>query len=546
MARLLAAHLMLLSLLTPAVGQDGTAAKLPPTIQIDASDLKVPDGDVQEMIAFLRKTTNLQQQLNREYRDAMTRINIALLDAGKGVLQNPEELSDEDFESAASIALTPRVRAIAKADEPEKRAVFELVKRQLSIAIRRGVGSKELSNASTLASYLDRSDDDELAILAYQTFAELFRQSGDDKLKPLVERFEGSARRLGLLGNSIEVTGKLVDGSEFDWNKYQGKVVLVDYWATWCGPCIAEAPKVRKMYDLYHDRGFEVVGISLDTDKKKLNDYLNKEEVPWENLFEPGKGWKHPMAIRYGVHAIPAAWLVDQHGRVVSLSARGDELGKQLGLLIGPRFMKPRSLAIERRWKDVAEEMKSLVTAGEGGNSYRVGLSVAQILSGDLEGYAESCRPAWERYHNSHRWAQATSVRLCCLAPDSGVDPKEIQRVAHKAAESIDDSDRFNSQRLARMMANFRAGDYEACVDDEFEGGDPVQQVIVVMVRAMSAHHLGRKEDASEYFSVGNRFISEELSDPSGKKATKYMDDHWIGCAIAQVFHSEAQALLGQ
>jgi hypothetical protein len=96
------------------------------------------------------------------------------------------------------------------------------------------------------------------------------------------------------------------------------------------------------------------------------------------------------------------------------------------------------------------------------------------------------------------------------------------------------------------MMANFRAGDYEACVDDEFEGGDPVQQVIVVMVRAMSAHHLGRKEVASEYFSVGNRIISEELSDSSGKKATKYMDDYWIGCAIAQVFHSEAKALLGQ
>jgi hypothetical protein len=84
----------------------------------------------------------------------------------------------------------------------------------------------------------------------------------------------------------------------------------------------------------------------------------------------------------------------------------------------------------------------------------------------------------------------------------------------------------------------------EELSDEDFESAASI--ALTARVRAMSAHHLGRKEDASEYFSVGNRIISEELSDPSGKKATKYMDDHWIGCAIAQVFHSEAKALLGQ
>ena len=138
---------------------------------------------------------------------------------------------------------------------------------------------------------------------------------------------------MGLLGNPIDLSGKLVDGSDFDWEAYRGKVVLVDFWATWCGPCIAEAPNVRKNYDLYHDRGFEVVGISLDSKKSALDAYIKKEQVPWVNLFEDGAGWKHPMAVKYGVGAIPTVFLVDRDGEVVSLP-RGAELGNQLRLLL--------------------------------------------------------------------------------------------------------------------------------------------------------------------------------------------------------------------
>lgn len=137
----------------------------------------------------------------------------------------------------------------------------------------------------------------------------------------------------------MAIDGKSVDGKDFDWSAYRGKVVLVDFWATWCGPCLRELPNVKKQYELYHDRGFDVVGVSLDEDRAKLEEFLGKEQLPWTTLFsddEAATGWDHPMANQYGVTAIPAVFLVDKDGKVVTMKARGEALGEELAKLLGP------------------------------------------------------------------------------------------------------------------------------------------------------------------------------------------------------------------
>ena len=190
-----------------------------------------------------------------------------------------------------------------------------------------------------------------------------FEQSDDPAMQKKLEALAGVARRLRLPGEPIEVEGKLLSGKPVDWQQYRGDVVLIDYWATWCGLCHAELPNIRQLEQQYGDRGFKVLGVSLDDDKQKVEQFLSKHKIPWPTLIghsEESRGWNHPMVGKYGIHDLPRAILVDQQGHVVHMNARGKQLASELHRLLGkPRAgvavaasaeekVQPVSLATER------------------------------------------------------------------------------------------------------------------------------------------------------------------------------------------------------
>jgi len=218
--------------------------------------------------------------------------------------------SEEKFDSAAG--LVTRVAALLKAAPDDAKTA--MLAMQLCGAFEQIPGGERV------------------AAQAITTLGPILESSPDARIKELGAGFAAKLRLLSLPGNAMEISGSLLDGGAFDQKSLAGKVVLVDFWATWCGPCVAEIPNVVAQYEKYHDKGFEVIGISLDEEKDKVDAFVAEHNIPWPILYA-GKGWQDPVAQFYGISGIPQMILIGRDGRVITVNARGEKLAERLAEL---------------------------------------------------------------------------------------------------------------------------------------------------------------------------------------------------------------------
>jgi peroxiredoxin len=132
-----------------------------------------------------------------------------------------------------------------------------------------------------------------------------------------------------------------LSGKSISLSDYRGKVVLLDFWATWCGPCINELPNVKYVHDKYKDAGLAVIGISLDARRNDLEYFVRMADINWPQIFD-GKGWENELSRLYNIYSIPTTILLDRNGVIRYMNLRGhDALENAVRNLLYPATDSP-------------------------------------------------------------------------------------------------------------------------------------------------------------------------------------------------------------
>jgi peroxiredoxin len=256
----------------------------------------------------------------------------AVRDAAKRLLellaQEPESAL---YQQAEIDAISSSVALMTYFGEDAKQKTLEQV--HAFLKSRETLSLQDIQTGILAGAMLELQPNKQPARDTYQLLTDLLEKDEREEMQSLRLNLQASIRRLDLLGNKFELDAVALDGRTIKIDDLAGKFVIVDFFATWCEPCLSEIPRLQKHFAKYQAKGLEVIGISLDAESEGLEKYLERAKLPWpiihDNHAEPLKR----LQMKFGVSHLPTVLLLNKEGTVVSLEARGGELDRLMQML---------------------------------------------------------------------------------------------------------------------------------------------------------------------------------------------------------------------
>ena len=232
--------------------------------------------------------------------------------------------------------------ALLTAAAPDDAAKMKAVDEFIAFAPKDERGAELLTMLSRMPSFRPRRSYKALKAL-YQRIGDQYPGSRSAELR------RGSLRRLDAVGKPFDLEFiEAISGSQVSMKDLRGKAVVIDFWSTSCSACVAEMPKMKKLYAEFKEKGLEIIGVNLDAPKEdggldKLKEFVKKEGIPWPQYYQ-GDGWHSAFSTSWGIHFLPAVFVVDQEGKLYSVEARG-----KLETMIPKLLNRPAPKADESR-----------------------------------------------------------------------------------------------------------------------------------------------------------------------------------------------------
>ena len=312
----------------------------------------------------------------------------------------------------------------------------------------------------------------------YELIGKKFVNGDDPALsQQATDILDKALRRLDLIGKPLEIVGVDLKGNKLDWAKLKGKVVLVDFWASWCGPCIQELPNLKENYEKFHAKGFEIVGVNLDDDHPAAVQAAESHEMSWLTVrsADPNQAaFKDPNAVKCGVEAIPFLVLIGADGNVAALHTRGSKLGEKLTEMLGggeeAKEPEKASGAQLNRRRDSSSAFVGAFEADEKADDRG---EKAAKESSEKAAEEDTSKLDFEK-SNPYLAPQGLSdLEIAEFIFDMQDKPKSIQRRAGfteavvEACDRLFKSDKKEKYQLIAAEAKFEILHKDACLGDE-------------------------------------------------------------------------------